>query len=372
MLAAREVTANAEDAWDGENYYFRTPLFQAIRLGYCDSVERLIAAGASIRKCQFRWAIPSTLRIAGKEGHYGVIVLVLSLADDDIDCIRAAFNAAAEHQRWELVLRLLERYGEDIPEANRKNLLCWAAAYGADEMVLEIVKHNVRPCNKHMEECGRYPLHEAVRQGHLSSVKLLLDNRALGDEIECHFDLLARYVTMSGNFEIFQLLREQWFWRKQAKWVLLPVAADFEHMNFARFAVGRPVERRRINFPAFDPEKKELLSQQVLRFSVFRALISGHLEVNTEKGGMLEPLVLAVNSGNADMVRLLTQELNVDLLREEHTNLGFDFGNRNDRYDQSARWAWSMFTHEYFTKQYHNIRQWTAGAALQIANGRSS
>jgi len=392
MLASGEVLAGS---W---NPHLGSPLVQATQLGYCDTVKRLVKAGPSYGADIANEDMPHALRRAARGGHLEVIDFLLSESNRNdivLDRLSGILRTAAQYQRWELVLALLGKYGDKLSERDLKTLLCLAAGHGADDMIIEIMKYDILPRNTRVSGCRKYPLREAVHHGHISTVKLLLDNGAIGDEVESHVDVLAQSVAMSGNFALFQLLREYYFWKPKVEWVFLPIAAEFGHLDFARYAIKhRKVQKRRHlgSDSTIDP------FDYLCQLSVLRAVVAGRLSVvrwfaeevgidmnevdfgedvvgrkAVEQGSKnLTPLILAVDSGNADMARLLTQELGAEFLGEEYTSADCESGARDAREGQLEQWMWRSNLRKGFTKSYHCVRQRWVEAAFQIAKGQSS
>lgn len=157
-------------------------------------------------------------------------------------------------------------------------------------------------------------------------------------------------------------------------------------MAFAKYALEHPIEPRK---NPLGLESKHLLLNFVRDFSVLRAVVAGHLhvvrwfveevgvnlnEVGWDKGEGegLKPLILAIDSGNADMVRLLTGQLNVEFLGEEYTDREFDFWEREGRKNRLEQWRLNLNLGKHFTKLYHDVHQRRVDTALQIAKGLPS
>jgi hypothetical protein len=152
-------------------------------------------------------------------------------------------------------------------------------------------------------------------------------------------------------------------------------------LDFAKYIVEHPID------PCKYPPN--VVKEELRDFSVLRAVVAGHLHVvrwfveevgvnlndvgwsSDEREG-LKPLILAVDSGNVDMVRLLTEQLNVELLGEEYTGREFGLWERERRKTRLEQWRINLTLGKHFAKLYHDVRQRSVDTALQVAKGLSS
>lgn len=345
--------------------------------------------------------VPSLRRAfaeAAKAGRMKGFVWIAIQIDDHVRSASILIDVAAEYQDWNVVQILLDFHGKRMDAKTLMSVLCWAARHGKDDMITEAMKYDVRPRTMSRPACTRWPIREAVRGGHISTVQLLLDSGAMGDEIESHGDVLARYVAMSGNFAVFQLLKEYYFWKRSSEYNFLPIAAEFGHVDFAEYAITRlPKLRGR---KKKDDKMGMPVKTQLQYFSLFRAIVRGQCDVvrlivqradldldqpiccwfpyaklEYESQLLLTPLVLAVDAGNADMVRLLV-DLGVEPLSEEKWEMyGYpNDGNwqkdrchaRDQRRLQLECWRFDLNLADDYATRYTSA-PWTAVVAAHMA-----
>jgi hypothetical protein len=324
------------------------------------------------------------LRVAAENGHEDVIRLVPDLKGDDAELWSQVVTNAVQFQQPEVFLALMKQQPNRIYQQKRHEVLTWAARHGNNDMINLIMADNNPPRNEGVFEDMMGPLCEAVRHGHLSAVKLFLTYRPLAYDSGSHSMLLAQNIAMSGNFGLFQLLREQPFWRRHLEWVFLPIAAQCGHLDFVRYAV----EHRKI--PQKDPFKlghAGAVFEYMCRISVFLAVAAGHVSIvrwfaaelridmgeielkDDGDGPSLFPLHLAVDSGNTDMVRLLTQELGVELLGDGDWPSMCEEDSRLERRYVLERWVSKSKMMKASTKKHPYISKRKAFQAFLLAKG---
>ena len=316
---------------------------------------------------RLRRALPAAI----KAGHDHVLDVVTTEANKDAATASIIMDITAECQQWEIVKTLLNSFGASLGNTTLMSTLCWASRHGNDDVILELIKHDVRPRTETRPECKRWPIREAVLGGHLDTVQLLLDNGATGDYIESHVEVLARYVAISGNFSVFELLRGYHFWKPTCEYTFLPLAAEYGHVEFAKYALSQETMARKMKVDNAGVPA----SIQLRYFSLFRAVVRGHCDVvrllvqdadvdPSEQADWIYdvfkatarhaididvpsvlPIVLAVDAGNVAMVRFLVDELGVEPLTDDEWAV-FGYPNREywwlSRFHRRAIWRLRM------------------------------
>ncbi|KAF1973503.1 ankyrin [Bimuria novae-zelandiae CBS 107.79] len=302
------------------------------------------------------------LRHAIPAGYEDVLDLVDNSAKYDELIVNDLIDVAAEYERWNSVKTLLGYNGETLHPERLNAVLCWACKHGNNDMILEVMKYGIRPRTETRQGIGKWPIHEAVRAGHINTVQFLLENGAMCDHIKSHAEALGRCVAMSGNFQLFELLKTYWFWKPSCEYNFLPLAAEYGHIEFAKYTIASKPKTRKIE----DATMGELLPKEQLHyFSLFRAVVNGRYDIvrllvqevglslskpltfdnqdcdlyrhlyNDSWSTSCSAIVLAVDAGNVDMVRLLVEELGTEpLSKEEWTTFGYPSNGfwKKDRY----------------------------------------
>jgi hypothetical protein len=154
-------------------------------------------------------------------------------------------------------------------------------------------------------------------------------------------------------------------------------------LRLAKHAIEHPIKPRKNPYVR---EGNHISMGLVRHFAVFRAIVAGRLDVvrwfvedvgvnmeeigwDTSEEEQLTPLILAVDSGNTEMVRLLTEQLSVEFLGEEYTGCDFEFHKRADRQGRLEQWRKTLGLGKCFTTSYHDVRQRNVDAAFRIAKG---
>lgn len=337
----------------GQDCFQRFIVSDAIRSGHADVLRTCWGSEpANLNKVpRLRPALPAAI----KAGHDDVLDVITAEASKDADSASIVMDITAECQRWEIVQKLLASYGTRLGNKELMSTLCWASRHGNNDVILGLMKHNIHPQTESRPECKRWPICEAVLGGHLDTVQLLLDNGAMGNDIESHVEVLARNVAISGNFALFKLLKDYYFWKPACEHVFLPLAAEHGHVEFAKYALSRKIIAREMDMEIAGVPA----SIQLQYFSLFRAVARGHGDIVRllvrdagvdpsqqpcwvqdifkatakyridESVPSILPIVLAVDSGNVAMVRLLVDELGVEPLSEDEWAT---FGYPNEEY----------------------------------------
>lgn len=355
LLASGEVAPDCVDA------HFGCPCYQAVRLGYRDTISRLIKAGAFDKLAgepsfifgydplKLDSRIYRGLAEAGSNGYYEVLEPLLGLSQVDsyrFHLCRVTIRSATEHYQWEAVFALLNSHWDDILAQDLQYALYWATKSGANDKILQVLEYGCLPRSERTQGCKRYPLQEAVYQGNLSTVELLVDNLALGYRID--HATIAQSVVLGGNFELFKLLKEKYFHKLRAEWYFLPLAAELGHLDFVRYALQHPKLPRK-GFPSM--ADRQTMLNDMRAFSMYQAISWGHLDVvralGTALGRELQDrsmapsmsyLATAIDTGNVDMVRLLTKDLGMELLSPLCTLDDFNFEHRELRFRYLQCW----------------------------------
>lgn len=326
------------------------PHDMAIRLGYEGTLKMFSNAGANMSDQNLRSISPSALRLAAINGYAGVIDWVLKWVPQNIYqgehiMVDLVIEVAAQYQQWHTVELILDIESTAEMTVVLQSVLCSAAKYGKNDLILRIIKQDIPTQNSYYGK--RFPLREAAGSGHLSTCRLLIEHGAIANEYDNvdannKFDVIARYVARGGNMQILHLFRNAGFWRDANNFHLLPVAAEWGHLEMAKYAVeqGMDTPQRKSNNikVCLDPgsdsdESVEIRYPDSLRhFALFRAVVSGHVDivrwlirdlkidpdvrVGMSSDDLLTPLSLAVDAGNSEMATILVQELDATPLCE--------------------------------------------------------
>jgi hypothetical protein len=389
MLASGEILA----LWD--RTCLGAPLARAIEFGRCDSVRRWarrkppMSNGDRSYGSQFaHGTIRKALRAAAGNGDEEVIRLILEINSDDDELWSQVVTNAVQFQQPELFRTLMQQQPNRIFNQKRREVLTWAARNGNNDMMNDMINLMMNDVNWPYQEDSFEDmvesLCEAVRHGHLGTVKLILDHKPTTYDVGSHIMKLAQNVAISGNFELFQGLQEQPFWRRHLEWVFLPIAAHFGHLDFVKYAV----EHRKI--PQKNPFKLGDIETEfdcMCRISILLAVAAGHVSIvrwfaaepnvdmgvieleDDHHGPVLRPLLLAVDSGNTDMVNLLTQELGVELLGDGNWPSMCDEGQRLERRHVLEKWVSKLKMMKASTKEHPHVPERKAFRAFLLAKG---
>ncbi|KAJ4300738.1 hypothetical protein N0V90_002826 [Kalmusia sp. IMI 367209] len=298
---------------DAVEAHFARSLYQAIRFGHANFVRIFFDKGVQLEHViDLHKALTDAMK--GEHDQQKV--------RNNVQNASTLIEVAAHYHGWDIVRKLLAWHGSALSEERLKSVLCWASADGINDVIIEIIKFGVLPRSERSLGCYRLPLREAVRGGSIDTVQLLLDNGAMGDEIECHVDVLARHVAISGNFALFELLKKYYFWKSSTEYNFLPIAAEHGHMEFARYAIESGLKERKMS------------ACEVVRWLVLEVGLS-LTEKQWDDGSPLTTMafVFAVDAGNSEMVRLLMLESG-GMSPSEETWAAFG-------YPSQDTWAWN-------------------------------
>lgn len=316
-------------------YDIGRPIHIAITLGRTEVVKMLLEMGAVLdnspwsRTC---WA----LERAAENGHLEVCDLVLRRLPIDQDHVTSwtygkVIQSAATHQQWSVVTELLDVYAYDVVESDIKTILCCAAKHGQDDIIRQIMQ-GYSYTTFSFTRSKRSPLREAASGGHLSTCLLLRDYVNWGQGFFEQADQTARSVAKGGNIDIYNLIYDcnPSLWSPWHEIHFLPIAAEHGNLAFAQFATARGSDRNPKPDHLKPPRKQKRIKidqyQAELRdFALLRAVVSGHVDfvrwmlqdlkvdIRTAARWAKQPdlayVVLAIDTGRTDMVRLFKQEL---------------------------------------------------------------
>ncbi|KAF2830145.1 ankyrin [Ophiobolus disseminans] len=334
MLEGLPVSSLDTKAWD-----FGTPLDMAIVTGNTVHAEKLLGHGATLDLDQYKSTCWS-LVCAAKEGYSQVIRRMFR--DVPPDCwdhgtlsnmARVAERAAA-NCRWDVVSHLLhhlhgtrwKRHGEPhyFP-----SIICQAAKYGQVGLVedlLAVELEHTQGDRPFWSGWGRrYPLREAAGGGQLDICNMLFEKGIRPQtttDVAPEAQMLARYVARGGSVAVYRLLKPRKFWTPAHEIHFLPIAADYGHLEFARFAIENACDqhpKQRSRAPAVVLEQRRAIRypDDIRYFALCRAIASGHLHIVhwlIEDVGVdvaklafspLFPMDIAAAADNKEVVELL-------------------------------------------------------------------
>ncbi|OAL51145.1 hypothetical protein IQ07DRAFT_643261 [Pyrenochaeta sp. DS3sAY3a] len=316
-------------------YDIDRPIHIAITLGRTEVVKMLLENGAVIDNSPWSRTCRALER-AAENGHLEVCDLVLRRLPIDQDHITSwtygkVIQSAATHQQWSVVTELLDAYAYDVLESDIKPILCCAAKYGQDDIIRQIMQEGSHTTLSFIRS-KRSPLRDAASGGHLSTCLLLRDYVTWGQGFFEQADQTACSVAKGGNIGIYNLICDcnPSLWAPWHEIHFLPIAAEHGNLAFAQFAIARgsdrnpkpdhlkpPRKQKRIKIDQFQAELRD--------FALLRAVVSGHVDfvrwmlqdlkvdirtaARWAKQSELDYMALAIDTGQADMVRLFKQEL---------------------------------------------------------------
>ena len=160
----------ARAAIDSLNQYQKTPLFKAAERGHLEIVHFLISAKASVFRIDENGM--TILCAAARAGHFEIVQFLIEAENSDDNPMIPYFNK--------------------IRCANLKHLPC------SVPISIGIPDYN-----------GRTPLSHASQRGHFEIVQLLIEKKALQDEINtCSYFSPLSYAAEEGHLNTVQLLVE--------------------------------------------------------------------------------------------------------------------------------------------------------------------
>jgi len=366
LLDSGKVTANVDAP------YLGTPMNMAIRLGFEDTARMLVQAGATLPTHPSGPAYLS-LKAAAQKGHSGILDLVV--------CNKAiavyVLEIAASNQQWHIVDSIINRYSEMWLDPYQ-SVLRAASKYGKDSVVQRLIDLGV-PCGSVIHSY-RTPLDDAISGGHVTTCELLIKNGAIVkdedySDIESRSESVARSVARGGSVGVLIMLRNLGLWKDEHRLHLLPIAAEYGHVELAKYVVEHGMDKlykQRKQRTAFSTGSawnlQPIVFPQSLRyFALLRATISGHLEFvrwmildmkldpdyNACCGTtILTPLLLAVDTGNVEMVRVLIQHLNATPLDKDQDLVHIEYSSRRGRQAKMNDFKEAFILAKDYKKQY--------------------
>ncbi|KAF2011616.1 ankyrin [Aaosphaeria arxii CBS 175.79] len=236
----------------------------------------------------------------------------------------------ANQERWETACKVLNEFFPWPESSHAPQLVSLACRCGYDDLLQKIVD---RPTQMDMQLYGKKgPLHEATLRGHVSTVRLLLENQALENDPWGWQMSLWRYAARGGRLDIMRLLQE--FGTRKGVDILsvLVIAADTGHLEMAKYAVEHRFDR-----PAkagAGRRKRAMVTQRIRYFALLRAIVRNRvdiirwlveeLKISAEGSGYdcsasrpRFPILLAVDCGSEDAARVLLRLGSPPLLKED-------------------------------------------------------
>ena len=348
LLDSGKVTADVDAP------YLGTPMNMAIRLGYEDTARMLVQTGAALPTHPSGPAYLS-LKAAARKGHSDILDLVV--------CNKAiavfVLEVAASNQQWHIVDSIINRYSERWLDPYQ-SVLRAASKHGKDSIVQRLIDLGV-PCGSVIHSY-RTPLDDAISGGHVTTCNLLIKNGAIAkdedySDIESRSESVARSVARGGSVGVLTTLRNVGLWKDEHRLHLLPIAAEYGHVELAKYVVEHGMDK------LYKPRKQRtpfstgsawnlqpiVFPQSLRYFALLRAIASGHLEFvrwmilemkldpdyNACCGTtILTPLLLAVDTGNVEMVRVLVQQLNATPLDKDRDLVHTEYSSRLGRQEK--------------------------------------
>lgn len=202
LLLENRAEVNAKP---GE-HHGRMALQVAAEMGYVDIVRLLLDHGA---KVNYRYHGPTALQLASAKGHYEIVKELLANgaevnARPSGSLGRTAFQGAVENGHFS-VARLLLEEGADINGwYSGYTTLRVVAGGGNARAVSFLLTHGIDIHAKPGKKSKTTPLQAAVKNGHLSVVKMLLEggHRTRGQHA-------LRLAARNGRVDIVRLLLEK-------------------------------------------------------------------------------------------------------------------------------------------------------------------
>lgn len=208
---ARQLLSKGHEV-DVTNQNGRTPLYEAAKRGRLDTIEALVAYGASVNASETKSGV-TPLHAAGEKHHVAAVRALLQHGAivDAKNTLKQTPLHQASWQAWHQdseVAQVLLQHGADVDAKDKKGFtpLLFAAESGHLPLV-EFLLDRGADVNARCT-CSDTALHRAVRNSHLEVVELLLTRGAevnqkthgktalelaLDDEDEEMVELLSRY-----------------------------------------------------------------------------------------------------------------------------------------------------------------------------------
>ena len=203
------------------------------------------------------------------------------------------------------------RQQQEIDQAQRANILLFAAQIGNDDIIRIMFEKNISP-DLTDEETGLFPLLLAAQNGHIDCVRLLLDKGANPDQVNKQdgaFPLLM--AAQNGHIDCVRLLLDKGANPDQVNELngAFPLlqAAQNGHTDCVRLLLDKGANTDQV-------------SEQNGTFPLLMAAHQGHTDsvrllldkgANSDQANELNgafPLLLAAHQGHTDSVRLLLDQ----------------------------------------------------------------
>ncbi len=274
----------AKATLDAQNMNGETAVFVAIKNGNVKTAEALIKAGAD-------------LNIPDNEGK---TPLMKAIKNEDLDCIKVLLNAK-------------ERIYLNEKDKNSLTPLMAAVKTGNPKIVNEIIKtrlvdHSIR------NNDDRTALMMAARYGYTEIVKLLLDANE-PNLTDCWQTMMKAginaYPDIVNLFKKTKVIDENDKW---VKWMTATVLGDIDTLKL----LSKDIE--------LEKDKKDLNQKTALFYAadegnidVVRVLVvEAKVDINTQNKYGWTPLMLAADSEDIEMVKLLLEsKANTDIKNDE-------------------------------------------------------
>ena len=327
MLENGKVHAN------GVCRFLGWPIDMAIQHGYYKTAKMLFAAGADVKTEWRRENVEQALVTAATAGHTNVVLLVLEHLWDTRDfraILKNVSQAAIKGGHCGIGKRLVERYWTTTDSGlETKDLMEFqasAALYGRIEIVQKylLMKETRSPADS--EKWLNSLLLAAAEGEQLAMCRLLLENGAGRRNLANELTMLWRYAARLGDMEMVRLFDAYEISKRPSELFILPIAAEYGHVNIAQYAVSQKLDRALSEAENDEDTKamhrvKEATTRQA---ALCRAIVNNHedmvrylvteLEVPLQDIELprprfnlkfLSPLLLAIDIGQPRMARLL-------------------------------------------------------------------